>query len=210
MISARRPQGNGYDGSGGAAPRGNSGSAGISGDGGTGEAGRSPLSCGRRIMDGMHGTLRNAPGRGEGTGAVVRQGGGEAGKGPGRDAVTGAAPDTRAGGAGHGEGRAPGRTRQALRLAAAGKPQRSGGRPSRSSGAEEGRPRAKLQRPTRTGIRNAPRGFAARRSAERWRGLPATLRGPMEAMTADWGGEGRRNARRPATFRSTGRDNTGR
>jgi len=126
-MSARRPQGNGYDGSGGATPRGDSGSAGISGDGGTGEAGRSPLRCGRGIMNGMHGTLRNAPGRGEGTGAVGRPGGGEAGKGPGRGAVTSAAPDTQAGGAGNREGRAPGRTRRALRLAAAGDPQSSGG-----------------------------------------------------------------------------------
>ncbi len=66
-------------------------------------------------MNGMRSKLRNAPGRGEGTGAAGRPGGVEAGKGPGRGAVTGAAPDTR-----DREGRAPGRARQALRLAAAG------------------------------------------------------------------------------------------
>lgn len=76
MISARRPQGNGYDGTGGAAPRGDSGSAGISGDGETGKAGRSPLSCGRGIMNGTRGTLCNASGRGEGNGAAGRPGGG--------------------------------------------------------------------------------------------------------------------------------------
>jgi len=164
MISARRPQGNGYDGTGGAAPRGNSVSGGISGDGGTEEADRSPLSCGRGIMDGLRDTLRNAPGWGEGTGDGSRPGGGEGRQGAGAGGLR--ARRRRHGRAGRGTGRAtrPGGPARLCGSPPRGNRKAPGGRPSLRSGAGEGRPRAKLQRPLRTGIREAPRGFASHRS----------------------------------------------